>query len=292
MEKLPFDIEKKAEELLSCIRSSDKILVGAGAGLSAAAGLSYMDGEVFKKYFPEMAARGYRFQYELVGMRDDEWTSGRKWAYWATHINYVRNIFPPSPLYKKLLEILSPYDYFVVTSNCDRQFMRTGFPMDRVFEFQGNYDNMGCSAGCTRQTWDNREYLQNILKHINHDTFECSDDALPRCPYCGELGEICFRGSDYRENRDRYVKFVEGAENGSLCLIELGVGFNTPGVIRWPFEKLTYYLDGARLFRVNTGYKQFPDTTGHPEMPQEIQGKSVSIDFDAAKIIEYLYENR
>ena len=74
MEKLPFDIEKKVLDLQRFMGAADKILVGAGAGLSAAAGLSYMDGEVFKKYFPEMAARGYRFQYELVGMRDDEWT--------------------------------------------------------------------------------------------------------------------------------------------------------------------------------------------------------------------------
>ena len=164
-----------AKELLSYMDSADKILVGAGAGLSAAAGLSYMDREVFKKYFPDMVRLGYHYEYELVGMRDDEWTPGRKWAYWATHINYVRNIFPPAELYKKLLEILNGRDFFVVTSNCDRQFMRNGFPMERLFEFQGNYDNMGCSVPCTEKTWDNAKYLQHILKHINHETFECSE---------------------------------------------------------------------------------------------------------------------
>ena len=270
--------------------SADKILVGAGAGLSAAAGLSYMDREVFKKYFPDMVRLGYHYEYELVGMRDDEWTPGRKWAYWATHINYVRNIFPPAELYKKLLEILNGRDFFVVTSNCDRQFMRNGFPMERLFEFQGNYDNMGCSVPCTEKTWDNAEYLQHILKHINHETFECSDEALPRCPYCGELAEICFRGDNYAEEREKYIRFINSCANKRLCLIELGVGYNTPGVIRWPFENITYHIPDSRLFRVNTGYREYPDRTAHPEYPKEIEGRAVSLYMDAAALIEELYK--
>ena len=275
-----------AKELISRMDNADKILLGAGAGLSAAAGLSYMDREAFKKYYPDMAALGYHFPYELVGRRDDEWTPGRKWAYWATHINYVRNIFPSAPLYHTLLHILEGRDYFVVTSNADRQFMRAGFPMDRLFEFQGNYDNMGCSAGCTRMTWDNHDYIQKIIENIDHTTFECKPDALPRCPYCGELAEICFRSHDYKELSAKYVQFVESCVDKNTCIIEIGVGFNTPGVIRWPFEQLAYQIPGAYLTRVTNDYKDYPYPTAHPEYPKALEGKITVLNMDAKDLIE------
>lgn len=280
-----------AKLIMNKMNSSDKILIGAGAGLSAAAGLSYMDQEAFKKYYPQMANRGYHFAYELVGRGDDEWTPGRKWAYWATHINYVRNIFPSAKLYSTLLDILNGRDYFVVTSNADRQFVRAGFPPERLFEFQGNYDNMGCSVRCTKKTWDNHEYLQRILENIDPDSFECRSEALPRCPYCGELAEICFRGEDYKVHQQRYIDFVETCADKSLCLIELGVGFNTPGVIRWPFENLTYHIDNAYLFRINTSYKDYPyGRTAQTGYPTQIEGKISSLELDAGDVINELHK--
>lgn len=280
-----------AKLIMNKMNSSDKILIGAGAGLSAAAGLSYMDQEAFKKYYPQMANRGYHFAYELVGRGDDEWTPGRKWAYWATHINYVRNIFPSAKLYSTLLDILNGRDYFVVTSNADRQFVRAGFPPERLFEFQGNYDNMGCSVRCTKKTWDNHEYLQRILENIAPDSFECRSEALPRCPYCGELAEICFRGEDYKVHQQRYIDFVETCADKSLCLIELGVGFNTPGVIRWPFENLTYHIDNAYLFRINTSYKDYPyGRTAQTGYPTQIEGKISSLELDAGDVINELHK--
>ena len=282
--------DDKLEKLKGLMESTDKILVGAGAGLSAAAGLSYMDEEVFKKYYPDMYRLGYRYEYQLVGMGDNEWSRGRKWAYWATHINYVRNIFLPAELYKKLLALLQGRDWFVVTSNCDRQFFRSGFPMQRVFEYQGNYDNMGCSEHCTKQTWDNHEALQNVLDNIDRDSFECMENAIPKCPYCGADADICFRGSDWRENLQRYIDFVNSAENEKLLLIELGVGFNTPGVIRWPFERITYAFKNAFLVRVNTGYREYPDRTAHPEIPGEIADRAISVNSDAGAVINSLYE--
>ena len=278
-------VEAAAAALLERMNSSDKILLGAGAGLSAAAGLSYMDTEAFKKYYPDMAALGYHFPYELVGMSDDEWTPGRKWAYWATHINYVRNIFPSAPLYHTLLHLLEGRDFFVVTSNADRQFMRAGFPMERLFEFQGNYDNMGCSAGCTKMTWDNHKYIQRILENIDHTTFECKPEALPRCPYCGELAEICFRGHNHKALGKKYVDFVESCIDKRTCIIEIGVGFNTPGVIRWPFEQITYNHPSAHLTRVTHDYDGYPYPTAHPEYPDALNGKITVLNMDAAALI-------
>ncbi len=291
MSDIKYTAAEAAELILNKIDNSDKILIGAGAGLSAAAGLSYMDQEAFKKHYPDMAKRGFHFAYELVGRGDDEWTTGRKWAYWATHINYVRNIFPQAELYSTLLEILKDRDFFVVTSNADRQFMRAGFPKERLFEFQGHYDNMGCSVRCTKKTWNNSEYLKRILENIDHDSFECAPEALPRCPYCGELAEICFRGDDYRVNQQRYVDFVEASADKRLCLIELGVGFNTPGVIRWPFENLTYHIENAYLFRINTSYKDYPyGRTAQTGFPSQIKNKITSLELDAKDVINELYK--
>ena len=120
------------EKLFYWLKTSEKILIGAGAGLTAAAGLSYLDEKLFRQFQPEMAARGYRYPYELF--QHEEWPQAREWAYNIRHVNFVRYQFPPSELYRKLLKVVEDKDFFVITSNCDRQFMRTGFPMDRVFE--------------------------------------------------------------------------------------------------------------------------------------------------------------
>lgn len=284
------EARKLVYKLAGELKTADKVLVGAGAGLSAAAGLSYFNEEVFKKYFPEMYALGYHCQYELVGMGDDDWTVGRKWAYWATHINYVRRVFPPAELYRELLGLLSGRDYFVVTSNADRQFFRAGFPMEQVFEFQGSYDNLGCSEGCSKHTWDSLGPLETVFKNIDHSRFECPDEFLPRCPYCGALAEMCFRSENYGEGRNRYVDFVNGCEGKSLAIIELGVGFNTPGVIRWPFERICYALPESRLFRVNRGYLDYKNHRGYPDVPPELGERAASIDCDAAEVIRLLRE--
>ena len=269
------------------LREADRVLVGAGAGLSASAGLSYLDEAVFKEYFPDMYRLGYRCQYELVGMKDEEWSVGRKWAYWATHIQYVREILPPLPLYAELKALLEGRDYFVVTSNADRQFYRAGFPMERVFEYQGSYDVMGCSKRCCKHTWESLPSLREALKYIDHETFECREEGLPRCPYCGELAELCFRPENYEEGFHRYADFVNSSIELRLCILELGVGFNTPGVIRWPFEKFTRAIPGAKLFRVNRGYMDI-DHPGYPKVPKDMPDRAFPLAWDAGDVIRAL----
>ena len=267
--------------------SADRVLLGAGAGLSAAAGLSYLDVTVFHKVFPEMVKLGYNCQYELVGMRDDEWSTGRKWAYWATHIHYVRETLPSLPLYAHLKALLEGKDFFVVTSNADRQFLRAGFPMDRVFEYQGSYDVMSCSERCTEHTWDSLPHLHKVLEHIDRESFECREEGLPRCPNCGALADLTFRPENYEEGYRRYASFVNSSIDKRLCILEIGVGFNTPGVIRWPFEKFTKRIPGAKLFRVNRGYRDVRHP-GYPEVPEELRGKAFSIALDAGLVIDAL----
>ena len=270
------------------LAEADRVLVGAGAGLSASAGLSYLDEGAFLLHFPEMYRLGYRCQYELVGMRDGDWSLGRKWAYWATHICYVRETVPPLPLYAELRKLLEGKDWFVVTSNADRQFMRSGFDMDRVFEYQGNYDVLCCSKRCSKHTWESLPALREVKAHIDHDTFECPEEFVPRCPNCGAYAEIGFRPENHEEGFRRYADFVNSSADLRLCILELGVGFNTPGVIRWPFEKFTRLIPRATLFRVNRGYKDGVGYKGYPQVPDDLGNRAYPLDLDAAEAIGWL----
>ncbi|NLP37428.1 MAG: Sir2 silent information regulator family NAD-dependent deacetylase [Firmicutes bacterium] len=286
------EFREAIENLAEWLKTADKILIGAGAGLSAAAGLSYLDEELFKQFQPEMAAWGYRYPYELF--QHEPWPQAREWAYNVRHIHFVRYVFPPAELYKKLRKLVEDKDFFVITSNCDRQFMRTGFPMERVFEAQGSYDRLRCTGRCTRETWEIKPYLDKLLPLIDSETFMIADEsAIPYCPYCGAPLATAFRAFEgYKEERQRYVDFVESTVGKKLCILELGVGFNTPVVIRWPFERLAYYHNHAHLFRVNKEYKEWPGHGGYPMVPRELKGKATEMPYDAAAVIESLYQRK
>lgn len=273
------------------IEKSDRVLVGAGAGLSAAAGLSYLDEDLFRQFQPEMAARGYHYPYELFEREKEGWPEAREWAYLVRHIHFVRHAFPPAELYRKLLALLTGRDFFVVTSNCDRQLVRTGFPVERVFEAQGSYDRLRCTAGCTRETWAVKPVIDRLLPLIDPATFTIPDEsAIPRCPSCGASLATAFRSFEgYREERRRYEEWIEGTAGGSLCILELGVGFNTPGVIRWPFERLAHLHGRAHLFRVNREYREWPGHGGYAMVPAELAGRATAMPWDAGEVIEHLH---
>src|SRR5690554_6224978 len=226
--KVANDFFCSVNELKKWLESSDKVLIGAGAGLSAAAGLSYLDEDLFKQFQPEMAARGYRYPYELFERYKENWPQAREWAYNIRHINFVRYQFPASTLYKKLLQIVKDKDYFVITSNCDRQFMRTGFPMNRVFEAQGSYDRLKCMKSCTKETWEIKPFIDKLLPLIDSETFMISDEsAIPACPYCGAPLFAAVRDyEEYEEEQNRYLDWVESTIGKKLCILEIGVGFN------------------------------------------------------------------
>lgn len=287
------DFIRSVAKLKDWLETSDKILIGAGAGLSAAAGLSYLDEELFKQFQPEMAARGYRYPYELFERYKENWLPAREWAYNIRHVNFVRYQFPPSELYKKLLKVVEDKDFFVITSNCDRQFLRTGFPMERVFEAQGSYDKLKCSRSCTKETWEIKPFIDKLLPLIDPETFMISDEsAIPTCPYCGAQLFAAVRDYEgYEEEKNRYIEWVESTIGKKLCILELGVGFNTPVVIRWPFERLTYYHNNAHLFRVNKEYKEWPGHGGFPMVPKELKGKATSMPYEAKNVIEWLAEH-
>jgi NAD-dependent SIR2 family protein deacetylase len=270
------------------IRRSERVLIGAGAGLSAAAGIDYTDTVTFARVFAKWAERGHRMQYEFVGF--DDWAEPAKWAYWATHLNHVFYQFPPSPLYHKLHDIVRDKDFYVITSNADGLFIKSGFEADRVFQAQGNYERLRCTRSCTRETWDTKPFIDRILAHIDYETLQVADPAaLPTCPYCGSPLFVAFRArEEYAQQSANYQRWLDGVLDKNLVVMEIGVGFNTPGVIRFPFERLVHSHNDISFFRINSDYRSFAGTA-RPEIPYEIRSKSMSINADAGEIIEALH---
>ena len=227
-------------------------------------------------------------QYEFVGIHD--WAEPAKWAYWATHLNYTFYQFPPSPLYRKLHAIIRDKDFYVITSNADGLFIRSGFDPDRVFQAQGNYERLRCTMSCTPETWDAKPFIDRILAHIDYETLQVADPAaLPTCPYCRAPLFVAFRArEEYAQQAAKYQRWLDGVMDKYLVVMEIGVGFNTPGVIRWPFERLVSIHRNVSFFRINSNYRSFANTA-RPEIPNGIRSKSVSINADAGRIIEAVH---
>ena len=272
--------------IAECIRQADRILIGAGAGLSAAAGIDYGDTQIFAALFPQLVKKGFRRQYELIGF--NAWSEEEAWAYWATHVNHVRFQFPPSPLYKTLLNCIAHKDYFIITTNVDAMFYKTGFAKDRIYTPQGDYARLQCVKPCTTETWPTKPVIDKILPVIDQEAFVVTDPGLiPRCSRCG--GRIFlnvhldagYNAEPYREQLNKYQIWLQASVNKKLLILELGVGFISPGVIRWPFERIVDQLSEVKFIRINAR---------HPEMPKSIKGKSISIKEDINDVLLELQE--
>jgi NAD-dependent SIR2 family protein deacetylase len=263
------------------IRKADHVLIGAGAGLSAAAGIDYGDTQIFAKLFPQLVKKGFRRQYELIGY--NPWSEGEKWAYWATHVNYVRFQFPPSQLYATLLKNITEKDYFIITTNVEAMFHKTGFAADRIYTPQGDYARLQCVKPCTTETWPSKPVIDNILPSIDAETFTVTDlGFIPRCPRCG--GRVFlnvhldsgYNAEPYKEQLHRYQSWLQIAANEELLIVELGVGFNSPGVIRWPFERMVQLLPHVQFIRINAK---------NADVPVDIKNKSISIKEDIKDVL-------
>jgi NAD-dependent SIR2 family protein deacetylase len=272
--------------LTELIRKADCILIGAGAGLSAAAGIDYSDTKTFAALFPKLLEKGFRRQYEMIGYH--AWSEQEEWAYWATHVNYVRFQYPPSPLYAALLKSIVDKDYFVITTNVDAMFYRTGFATDRIYTPQGDYARLQCVKPCTTETWPTKPVIDRILPAIDQDSFAVNDPSLiPRCPRCG--GPVFlnvhldagYNAEPYKKQFHNYHNWLQVSANKNILIFELGVGFNSPGVIRWPFERIVYQRAHVQFVRINAK---------DPEVPDSIKGKSISIEKDIKDVLFALQE--
>ncbi|MGF0070180.1 SIR2 family NAD-dependent protein deacylase [Streptococcus orisratti] len=262
-------MEKTVQAAWAAIQSADVLLIGAGAGLSSAAGLTY-SGQRFEEHFaPFIKAYGLTDMYS-AGFYPYP-TAEAEWAYWAKHIYHNRYADTGLPLYRKLFQLVKDKDYFVITTNVDSQFMKAGFNQQRFFEVQGNYGEFQCSVPCRQLVYDNQDQIMAMLA-ASGDKLEIPSQFLPACPACGapmtrhlRVDDSFVQDESWYQQQENYGNFLRQLEGKKVVLLELGVGYNTPTIIRFPFEQLTYHLPSARLIRFNQtdlqGFEENKDKT-------------------------------
>lgn len=266
------------------IQNADYILIGAGAGLSTAAGLEY-SGECFEKNYKEFIEK-YNFQDLYSATFYPFRTMEEKWAFWAKLIKLNR-FNNPLKLYQELLELVKDKEHFVITTNADGQFEIAGFEKDKIFAVQGDYSLLQCENGCHNKLYNNKEMVEDWLEFT--EDCEIPEDLVPTCPVCGKDMEMNLRkdanfvqDENWYKQSKNYEDFLDRTKNKNVVLLEIGVGFNTPGIIRFPFEQMIYNNLKTTLIRINKDY---------PQAMLEIKNKTISFNEDTNKIIEDLKEN-
>lgn len=259
---------------------ADHLLIAAGAGLSAAAGYDYGDEDRVRELFPALHALGLRSRY-LVGV---PLPADMMWAYWAVHINDIRFGPGPSPVYRRLRTLVGSTDHWVMTSNVDAWFARSGFDPERVFAPQGDYGRYQCVRPCTRETWPIKPLVDRLLAACDLVGGTITDPtALPTCPNCdGEVFPHVRVGPEFIDDDlmpaghelSQWIRALPDEEE--LVVLEIGAGFNTPGVIRWPAERVTESRPHTRLIRINEG---------HPDTPDRLADRALSFAQSAEQVI-------
>lgn len=249
----------RINKLRSLFDEAECILIGGGSGLSSAAGLTY-SGERFTENFGDFIRR-----YSLTDMYSAGFypfrTQEEKWAYWSRHILLNRWLPPALPLYQRLFELVKDKDYFVITTNVDAQFYKAGFASERIFAVQGDYGKLQCAKGCHDRLYDNESFVRQMIAEQKDCRIPSS--LVPKCPVCGGDMEVNVRKDVYFVQDKAwyaaegcYEDFYDRACGKKTVLLELGVGYNTPTIIRFPFERMAYENKDVFLIRMN---KQYPD---------------------------------
>ena len=262
------------------IKNADAIVIGAGAGMSTSAGLTY-DGERFEKYFPD-----FHKKYGISDMYSGGFypyeTLEEYWAWWSRHIYINRYDITAGKPYMDLLNIVKDKDYFVLTTNVDHQFQLAGFDKKRLFYTQGDYGLWQCSRACHDKTYDNEETVRLMIK--TQKNMKIPSDLIPKCPVCGAPMTMNLRcdNSFVQDNgwysaASRYEDFIRRHKESHLLFLELGVGSNTPVIIKYPFWQMTAKNPKAIYACVNHG---------EAYCPQQIKKQSICFDMDIAEMLE------
>ena len=274
--------ENEIKKLQEAIHTADAILIGAGAGLSTAAGLAY-SGERFHRLFGD-----FEKKYGITDMYTGGFfpfpTEEERWAWWSRHIWYNRYTDAPKPVYQQLLSIVKDKDYFVLTTNVDHQFQRAGFDKNRLFYTQGDYGLLQCTKPCCQKTWDNEEQVREMVE--KQKDMRIPTELIPRCPNCGRLMTTNLRADDkfvedegWYEAAKRYDEFTKKVQGQKLLLLELGVGMNTPGIIKIPFLKMAMNDDKITYACIGLDDVWIPDET---------KDRSIGISADISDVISQI----
>ena len=270
------------DRLRDALDRADAVLIGAGAGLSTAAGLSY-SGERFERYFSDFARKyGIRDIYS-GGFYPFE-TPEETWAWWSRHIYFNRYGLPAGQPYLDLLRLVHEKNYFVLTTNVDHQFQLAGFDKSRLFYTQGDYGLWQCSKPCHDRTYDNEQAVREMVER--QQDMRIPSELIPRCPVCGapmtmnlRCDERFVEDEGWHAAQQRYAAFLREHAGARLLLLELGVGFNTPCIIKLPFWQMTAENPHACYACIN-----LTDAF----CPQELAPRSICIRGDLAQILKQL----
>lgn len=272
------------ERLRREISGADAVVVGAGSGLSAASGLTY-SGERFEKNFADFIGRyGYRDMY-TAGFYPYP-TPEEFWAYWSRHIHLNRYAQDAGPAYRRLRNLMGGKDCFVITTNVDHCFQKAGFDALRLFCTQGDYGLWQCARPCHQETYDNEAPVQRMVSEQRD--MRIPTELIPRCPRCGGPMANNLRCDDtfvedeaWRLAAGRYADFLRKHEGARVLFLELGVGWNTPGIIKYPFRRMSTRNERAVYACVNLG---------EADAPRELEGRAILVDGDIGEVLRGLEE--
>ena len=273
------NISDNIEKLKEKIHTADAVVIGAGAGLSTSAGFVYT-GERFEKYFSDFAAKyGIRDMYS--GGFYPFATQEEHWAYWSRYIYINRYMDAPKPVYDDLLKQVQDKDYFVITTNVDHCFQKAGFDKKRLFYTQGDYGLFQCSEPCCQETFDNEAVIREMV--TRQENMKIPTELLPVGPPCGKPLTMNLRSDDkfvedegWHRAAERYENFLRTRAGGKILFLELGVGYNTPVIIKYPFWQMTAKNPNATYACINQG---------QAVCPREIERQSICIDSDIGDIL-------
>ena len=270
------------EKIKSVLENAEALVVGAGAGLSTSAGFTY-SGERFEQYFSDFRAR-YGFSDMYTGGFYPYKTLEEHWAYWSRYIMINRYMDAPIPVYEELFALVRNKNYFVITTNVDHCFQKAGFDKSRLFYTQGDYGLFQCSEPCHKKTYDNEEQIRAM--HEAQQDMKIPTELLPKCPVCGKPMSMNLRADDtfvedegWHKAALRYQDFLNGNKDRNIVYLELGVGGNTPGIIKYPFWNMTYSNPKAKYICINKG---------EAVVPKEIENQSICVNNDIWAVLREL----
>ena len=275
-------------EQIECLKdklnTSDSIIIGAGAGLSTSAGFTY-SGKRFRQYFSDFEEK-YGFHDMYAGGFYPYGTLEEQWAFWSRNITVNRYMDAPKPVYQNLFELVKDKDYFVITTNVDHCFQKAGFDKKRLFYTQGDYGLFQCSEPCCNETFDNEEAVRQMMEQ--QKDMRIPSTLLPKCPHCGKPLSMNLRADNtfvedegWHLAAERYHNFLRTRKSGKVLFLELGVGYNTPGIIKYPFWQMTAENRQATYACINYG---------EAVCPEEIESQSICMDGDIGNALSDLIE--
>ena len=270
------------ERLKAALQDCNAVVIGAGAGLSTAAGFTYT-GERFEQHFSDFSQK-YGIQDMYSGGFYPFPTMKEFWAYWSRYIYINRYMDAPKPVYDDLLKLVQDKDYFVITTNVDHCFQKASFDKKRLFYTQGDYGLFQCSEPCCQETFDNEAVIREMVKQ--QKDMKIPPELLPVCPHCGKPLTMNLRSDNkfvedegWHRAAERYENFLRTREGGKILFLELGVGYNTPVIIKYPFWQMTAQNPNSTYVCVNQG---------QAVCPQEIEQRSICMNSDIGQVLQSL----